>query len=94
MREIRMLRAMRRGAGNGDMVRTEAPALGESRRQQLLPLPLSTAPAPDPTEFASFRMPAGERSPFFSHGLTVPGVPENLFTRMICSAILGSTGRD
>ena len=31
------------------MVRTEAPALGDSRRQQLLPLPLSTAPAPDPT---------------------------------------------
>ncbi len=24
------------------MVRTEAPALGESRRQQLLPLPIST----------------------------------------------------
>ena len=36
------------GAGNGDMVRTEAPALGESRRQQLLPLPTSTAPALDP----------------------------------------------
>ena len=31
------------------MVRTEAPALGESRRQQLLPLPASTAPALDPT---------------------------------------------
>ena len=31
------------------MVRTEAPALGESRWQQLLPLLLSTAPAPDPT---------------------------------------------
>ena len=28
---------------------SRAPALGESRRQQLLPLPLSTAPAPDPT---------------------------------------------
>jgi hypothetical protein len=25
------------GAGNGDMVRTEAPALGESSRQRLLP---------------------------------------------------------
>ena len=37
------------GAGNGDMVRTEVPALGESRRQQLLPLPTSTAPALDPT---------------------------------------------
>ncbi len=37
------------GAGNGDMVRTEAPALGESCRQQLLPLPTSTAPALDPT---------------------------------------------
>ena len=37
------------GAGNGDTVRTEAPALGESRRQQLLPLPKSTAPALDPT---------------------------------------------
>ncbi len=37
------------GGGNGDMVRTEAPALGESRRQQLLSLSLSTAPAPDPT---------------------------------------------
>ena len=31
------------------MVRTEVPALGESRWQQLLPLLLSTAPAPDPT---------------------------------------------
>ena len=31
------------------MARTEAPALGESRWQQLLPLLLSTAPAPDPT---------------------------------------------
>ena len=38
------------GAGNGDMVGTEAPARGESRRQQLLPLPTSTAPALDPTE--------------------------------------------
>ena len=37
------------GAGNGDMIRTEAPAFGESRRQQLLPLPESTAPALDPT---------------------------------------------
>ena len=31
------------------MVKTEAPARGESRRQQLLPLPTSTAPALDPT---------------------------------------------
>ena len=37
------------GAGNGDMVGTEAPARGGSRRQQLLPLPTSTAPALDPT---------------------------------------------
>ena len=36
------------------MVRTEAPALGESRRQQLLPLSLSTAPAPDPTGIAGY----------------------------------------
>ena len=43
------------GAGNGDMVRTEVLALGESRRQQLLPLSLSTEPAPDPTTWARVR---------------------------------------
>ena len=37
------------GAGNGAMGRTEAPAYGESRRQQLLPGPTATAPALDPT---------------------------------------------
>ena len=31
------------------MGRTEAPAYGESRRQQLLPGPTATAPALDPT---------------------------------------------
>ena len=37
------------------MVRTEVLALGESRRQQLLPLSLSTEPAPDPTTWARVR---------------------------------------
>ena len=50
------------GAGNGDMVRTEAPALGESRRQQLLPLSLSTVPAPDPTGVRAGGTP-GSRTP-------------------------------
>ena len=37
------------GSGNGAMGRTEAPVLGESRWQQLLPGPTATAPDPDPT---------------------------------------------
>jgi hypothetical protein len=36
------------GAGNGDMVRTEAPALGESCRQQLLPLTYIYRVSPQP----------------------------------------------
>ena len=37
--------------GNGARVETEAPAIGESRRQQLLPRPKATAPAADSTLF-------------------------------------------
>ena len=36
--------------GNRVVGRTEAPTRGKSRRQQLLPLPTSTAPALDPTK--------------------------------------------
>jgi hypothetical protein len=37
------------GTGNGTKERTEALAEGESRRQQLLPVPTVTAPVFDPT---------------------------------------------
>ncbi len=37
------------GTGNGVTGRIEAPAHGESRRQQLLPGPTATTPALDPT---------------------------------------------
>ncbi len=38
------------GAGNGIRAQSEAPALGESCRQRLIPVPNITAPALDPTE--------------------------------------------
>ena len=54
------------------MVRTEAPALGESRRQQLLPLPLSTAPAPDPpgSQESELIAPATASFPWGLYGVT------------------------
>ena len=49
------------GVGNGVAGRIEAPADGESCRQQLLPVPTATAPAPDPTgEGALEKYPLGQ----------------------------------
>ena len=52
------------GPGNGATVRTEAPVLGESRRQLLLPGPTATVPGPDPTHGSTRRNPASEGVPF------------------------------